>query len=222
MRETTRTSEGSLSCAFLEAIQPLLSIKLAATTLVLGVVLPFRAGSSKVQTSPDVKVIVDQVERVEPKDVELHIAVRNEAGHDIYLPIYGTGGEPAEQIRTVTVYQRVAGDGWRRLGAESELPLSAVTRLGPGKVLTLVRWVQDPALALRPGEGVPAFKGELVPLAGKHKITLAYFASEKEWLNYRKHVEGRSGKTVGKWKPGSPAPMRVAESEEFEIPPANT
>jgi hypothetical protein len=154
------------------------------------------------------KVIVDDLKRAQAGEVELHIALRNETNHDVYLPIYGTGGAPASEIRTLTVYQWLAADKkWRALGSDSELPIGAVTMLRPGETLRLVKWLQDPIHIPR--------SGELVPLRGKYKISVIYFASEQEWKEYRIYVEG-IGRSANEYRPR--LMLRRAESSDFELP----
>jgi hypothetical protein len=172
--------------------------------------------SSLAAQSGSLLVTLTEVRRVKPDEVEFHITLKNDTNYDLYLPTYGTGEHI--KIKTVWVYQWDAGKGWRPLGSSSELPPSTAMPLGPRQIYTLVFRLQDPVVTPRPGEGIPVFKGEPVALRGRHKIAVGYYGSQEEWQAYRDYVLSISGKAARGKKHGSPPKLRIADSDEFEIP----
>jgi hypothetical protein len=177
-------------------------------TFFQGLVLSARPQSTGSE-SCCLRVAVDEVKRLNAHEVEFRVTLANETDHEVFLPGYRTA--EGFQLRTLSIYQHGADGGWRRLGSGSELPLGAVLPLKPGQEYSLITRLPDPVLTPRPGEGIPTFKGEMVPLVGKHKVVLRYFASQEDWLSYQKRALTPQR--------GHPPKLKRAESSEYEVPP---
>jgi hypothetical protein len=157
---------------------------------------------------------------VKPDELELYITLKNDTGHDIYLPTLG----PAEpnNIKTLWVYQWNATQGWRPLGSGSELPPDAAIRLAPGQSRSLVSLIMDPTITPGPGEAIPVFRGQPVTLRGIHRVTVGFYQSEQAWQAYRKYVESLSHKRMGTQKASVPPQLELVDSEEFKITAPST
>jgi len=92
--------------------------------------------------------------------------------------------------------------------------------LQPGQSISVDFFLQDPILTPLPNEGIPVFKGQLIPLHGKHKIRVGFYGSKEEWQAYRSYVEHFS-KRVAEGKKSEPPQLKFADSAEFEMPQAN-
>jgi hypothetical protein len=68
-------------------------------------------------------------------------------------------------------------------------------------------------------QGIPLHKGKSIPLRGRHKVRVGYFCGEAEWQAYRKNVESFGRKMPGRKKSSFPAQLKLADSDEFDIPP---
>jgi hypothetical protein len=154
---------------------------------------------------------------VKPNELELQITLRNDASHDIYIPTLGPA--EANNIKTLWVYQWNSPQGWRPLGAGSELPPDNALRLAPGQTCLLVKRMMDPTITPSPGEAIPVFKGKPVALRGMHKITVGFYESEQAWQDYRKYVESSSHNRTGAQKTSAPPKLQLVDSDQFKIAP---
>jgi hypothetical protein len=216
IRGMTRTSVGNLNYAFSRRIKQLSYIRKLGLWVVFHSVVVSTTGASKPPEDTALQVTVTGVRRVRPDEVEIHIALKNVTDRILYIPTYGTSGSLGDEIQEVTIYQWEPDKGWRPLGSRSELPSAAAKPLGPREVCTFVRWLSDPIKTPRQGEGVPVFQGEYIPLRGRHKVTVGFYASKEDWEVHGKQVEAKPSRAkTGKI---SPPGLKRADSQEFEIP----
>jgi hypothetical protein len=205
IQETTLTSDTILSNSSSgpTRLLPFICIVLA--------IMVFSASPPAAQNVPELAadvmptVTITGVTRTKADEVRVHVLLRNETKHDLYIPSYGASRQSTDQMRSIAIYRKDRAKQWVPIGLGSELPIAAVMKLEPQRTIQL-----DPGLSV-------SDEAKEGPGQQSYKIKVGYFSNAKDWNKYRQEVQNFSqAHTGGK---NHPRPLlKFVDSAEFVVP----